>query len=104
MRLSREEWSKRVQRWQDSGLSAEQFAAEIGTKAATLKFWKYKLGKAEPVPTQARPLPLVEIKAAPAAAVESRLELDLGGGRRIFVPAEFDAGALKRLIAVLEAT
>jgi hypothetical protein len=45
MRASRDEWAKRVERWRDSGLSAEQFAAELGINAGTLKFWKYRLGQ-----------------------------------------------------------
>jgi DNA-binding transcriptional regulator YiaG len=46
-RTSREEWRKRVERWRDSGLTAEQFAAEMGLNAGTLQFWKYKLKKPE---------------------------------------------------------
>jgi hypothetical protein len=29
-RASAEEWQKRVERWRESGLSADQFAAELG--------------------------------------------------------------------------
>jgi len=35
-RTSRAEWQKRIERWSDSGLSAEQFAAELGINAGTL--------------------------------------------------------------------
>jgi hypothetical protein len=28
-----------VERWRDSGLTAEQFAGELGINAGTLKFW-----------------------------------------------------------------
>jgi hypothetical protein len=45
MRASREEWAKRVKRWRESGLSAEQYASELGINAGTLKFWKYQLGR-----------------------------------------------------------
>jgi hypothetical protein len=38
--MSRAEWQKRVERWRDSGLSAEQFAAELGINAGTLKYRK----------------------------------------------------------------
>lgn len=43
MRTSREEWRKRVERWKDSGLTAEQYAAELGINAKTLQFWRYKV-------------------------------------------------------------
>ena len=44
-RTRRAEWQKRIERWRDSGLTAEQFAAELGINAGTLKFWKYRIGK-----------------------------------------------------------
>src|SRR5215510_8192367 len=37
------EWAKRVERWQDSGLSAKEFAAELNVNAGTLAYWKYRL-------------------------------------------------------------
>lgn len=45
MRTGREEWRKRVERWKDSGLTAEQYAAALGIKVSTLKYWKYELGR-----------------------------------------------------------
>ena len=90
MRTSRQEWQKRVERWQDSGLSAEQFASELGINAGTLKFWRYTAGA----------LPLIEVHAAAAARAEL-FELELGGGRRLRIPASFETSALKRLLAVL---
>jgi DNA-binding transcriptional regulator YiaG len=39
------EWAKRVERWQDSGLTAKEFAAELNVNAGTLSYWKYKLRK-----------------------------------------------------------
>jgi len=113
MRTSREEWQKRVERWQDSGLSAEQFASELGINAGTLKFWRYKLRqpKAERSPRSAvkaattreptaGALPLIERRAAAAARAEL-FELELGGGRRLRIPASFETSALERLLAVL---
>ncbi len=52
MRTNREEWKKRVERWQESGLTAEQYASELGINAGTLKFWtdsRMFLGPAEHV-------------------------------------------------------
>lgn len=52
-RESRDVWAKRVERWQDSGLTAREFAAELGINHRTLSFWKYQLAKegARPRPT-----------------------------------------------------
>lgn len=67
-RTSRAEWQKRIERWNDSGLSAEQFAAEMGINAGTLRHWKYFLAKpasgaatAKPVSTAAA-TDLVEVR------------------------------------------
>lgn len=42
-RETRETWAKRVERWKDSGLTADEFATEIGVNANTLKFWSSRL-------------------------------------------------------------
>jgi hypothetical protein len=110
-RANRGEWQKRVERWNDSGLSAKQFAADTGINAGTLQFWKYKLRKqsAEPPGTARRRAPpptvssLIEVRPMSIAA-DNRFEIELNNGRRLRLPATFDANALKALVAVLEAT
>ena len=104
MRASRDEWAKRVERWRDSGLTAEQFASEVGINANTLKFWSYKVGKgAAPAPTRARkaPAPSSLVEVTPAVVAESRFELELAGGRRVSIRSGFDPSALERLLSVL---
>jgi hypothetical protein len=107
-RTSAEEWQKRVERWRESGLSAEQFAAELGINAGTLKFWQYKLNKAKR--EDAKP-PRASKEKAPtvpafvevrSAGSDARFELELSNGRRLRVPVGFDAKALERLLAVLD--
>ena len=109
MRTSREEWRKRVERWKDSGLTAEQYASELGINAKTLQFWKYKLAKPAASAQRARrrprveaPLPLIEVQ--PASADGSAFELELSGGKRLRIPAAFEVEALERLLAVLART
>ena len=123
-RVTREEWAKRVERWRDSGLTAAEFAAELGINARTLIYWKYMLGKeargeqrvgpsrkarqrrvarklaskasaSNPIATG-----LVEVQAV---SRDERFELELGTGRRLHVPRTFDAAELRRLLEVLEA-
>jgi len=123
--VAREEWAKRVERWRDSGLSCAEFAAELGVNARTLTYWKWMLGKEArgekrswpsrparrpraPRATASEPSRsaapvvrgLVEVQAAPR---DGRFELELGGGRRLRVPASFDATELRRLLDALEA-
>jgi transposase-like protein len=108
-RTGREEWRKRIERWRDSGLSAEQFAAEFGINAATLKFWKYRIGKetgggvASKSKQQSAALQaasLVEVQAAPSSE-PTPFVLELGKARRLQIPARFDAHALERLLSLL---
>jgi hypothetical protein len=106
-RTSAEEWQKRVERWRESGLSADQFAAELGINAGTLRFWQYKLGKAKGVGADAEPAKKVTPAVPTFVEVRSgshdaRFELELGNGRRIRVPAGFDPKALESLLAVLD--
>ena len=110
-RASCDEWRKRVDRWKDSGLTAREFAAETGINAGTLQFWRYKLRKGEPVSARRRatgaknPILSSIVEVRPAVATEEmRFEIDLANGRRLRVPAAYEASALKALLAILEAT
>lgn len=40
-----EKWSKRVERWKESGLRTAEFASEIGVNPRTLTYWKWRLKK-----------------------------------------------------------
>jgi hypothetical protein len=109
MRTSRDEWRKRVERWKDSGLTAEQYASELGLNAKTLQFWKYKLAKPAPSAQRVRrrpgveaTLPLIEVR--PASADRSAFELELSGGKRLRIPVTFEVESLERLLAVLART
>lgn len=120
----REEWRKRVERWRDSGLSAAEFATETGINPRTLTWWKSALSReahtqqsppaaphpattvAQARPARARPkrtdrAPLIELRAGVS---DSRFELELGQGRKLWVPSRFDADALRRLLQVVGTT
>ena len=96
-----------MERWHDSGLSAEQFAAELGISAATLKAWKYKLGHRALAASPMRKFrettaPVIEILETTSSRVRHGFELELKGGRRLHIPSDFDAPALGRLLTILE--
>jgi hypothetical protein len=113
MRTTRAEWAKRVERWADSGLTAKEFAAELGINPRSLVFWKWQLKRdgqsapaiaREPMPKVSRrksvaKLPLVELRPS---LLETRIELELGADRRLKIPAGFDVESLRRLLSVLE--
>jgi transposase-like protein len=105
MRTSREKWAKRVERWKDSGLTAKEFARELGLNPRSLVFWKWQLGRAA-TPARAKlerskPLPLVELAVS---AGSPQFEVEVRGGRRLIIPSSFDGDALRRLLAVLESS
>ena len=37
-----------LERWKESGLTAEEFANELDIKVSTLRYWGYKLGERWP--------------------------------------------------------
>ena len=106
MGTRREEWAKRVRRWRRSRLTAREFAARAGVNAGTLMYWASRLKKEtagtprQVVSREREPvrLPLVELTTRARAEY---FELDLGVGRRLRIPADFEAAALGRLLAVL---
>lgn len=114
-RESRETWSKRVERWKDSGLTAKEFAAEVGIKQHSLTWWRWRLASsAESSPKSTRkpgrprrsslattaPVTFVEL---PATGAAEPLEVVLPSSLRIRVPAGFDAATLRRLLEALDA-
>ncbi len=113
MRASPDEWRKRVQRWRDSGLTAEEFAVETGLNANSLRCWKSKLKHQPPSlssplrPSPAAPseplpsLPLVEVRTT-AGPAQGCFELQWGTRWRLQIPPAFEADSLRRLLSVLE--
>lgn len=109
-RASREEWAKRVERWKDSGLTAKEFASELGINAGTLQQWKYqfegerrgtrKAGTRGGDKRAGAGVRFVEL-ATPVTSPGASLEVHVGS-YRVVVPAGFDAAALKQVLAVLE--
>ena len=88
-------------------MTAQEFAVASGVNAGTLRHWKYQLRRPAPSPTAERQRsasklrwPLVEVISAPVT--DGRFELELARGRRVRVPASFDAEALRRLLVLLE--
>lgn len=102
-RATREEWAKRVEAWRGSGRTAKEFAAEIGARAPTLKWWAWRLGaegKAEPRARRG----FVEVVApwSGTRAASEAFELELPSGDRLTIPSSFDGEALRRLLGIVE--
>lgn len=113
-RATRAEWVKRVERWQDSGLTAKEFAAELDVSPSSLTYWKLKLrrergagGKAEAQAAQlavtSTPKFLQLLPTSTNAEGGAALELILREGVVVRVPPGFDEPTLSRLIGVVGA-
>lgn len=114
-RASRAEWIKRVERWKDSGLSAKQFAAEIGVSAQGLTLWRWKLrqsdnrGRSSSVvrgdvsePQMDASPKFLQLVAAPDAVSSAiPFEVVLPRGLTLRVPTGFDEPTLLRLVELL---
>jgi hypothetical protein len=101
VRESRAVWAKRVERWQRSGLSGAAFAAQLGIKEATLRHWKWQLGRSSPA--KSRAAEFIEVLAEPRVLEASSTVLGLSVGElHITVPVGFDEDTLRRLLRVVE--
>src|SRR6266545_3366963 len=108
-RESREVWFKRVERWRESGLSAAEFAAEVGINAGSLRHWGWRVDadrrrEAAKRASSEGTVTFVEVAAPtaepspqPAAAKASpeKLELVLASGMVVRVPPGFEVAALR---------
>ena len=107
---TRDEWTKRVERWRDSGQTAMEFAAELGVNHKTLENWSYRLRHPTKAKRGAEEKALsdaadwIEITGASERAHETPFEIVVArDAATVRVPSRFDAAALRRLLCVLQA-
>jgi hypothetical protein len=114
-KATRAEWSKRVERWQESGLTAKEFAAELDVSPNSLTFWKWKLGRERSAPKAAatstvKPndvttLQFLQLVPTHADAPNSSVSLEVVIRRDVVVrvPRGFDEETLTRVVRALGA-
>jgi hypothetical protein len=114
-KATRAEWSKRVERWQESGLTAKEFAAELDVSPNSLTFWKWKLGRERRAPkadatSTVKPndvttLQFLQLVPAQADAPNSPVSLEVVIRRELVVrvPRGFDEETLTRVVRALGA-
>jgi transposase len=114
-RATREDWAKRVERWQDSGLTAKEFAAELDVAPSSLTFWKWKLRQtantaAKSRATHARDARTRDesvasfVQLVPSSSPHAHsdvFEVVCARGVIVRVPQDFDEPTLLRLVRVL---
>ena len=113
-----EKWSKRVERWQESGLPTAEFASEIGVNPRTLTYWKWRLKKEAAAPSAAAhettpaTEPKAKLRTRRSRAVrfvevteprrsESHIEIILADSTTLRVHGEVDEESLRRVISAL---
>jgi transposase-like protein len=103
-RWTREQARAVLEKHASSGLTVREFAEREGLESARLYRWRERLGvgngqhlaaSAASIPERAA---FVEVRAQRP----SRIELVLRTGHVLFIPDSFDAGALGRLVEILE--
>jgi transposase len=105
-RETREVWKKRVERWENSGLTAEAFASRAGVRAATLRHWRWQFGaerRGWRAQSQSKPrfVEVVPSGLAGGPRGPEGFELVLAGGALLRIPARVESKALRQVVAVL---
>ena len=104
-------WADLVKDWQESGLSAEQFAAQNDMTVTTLENWARRLRKSRPHNSGSERRPaFAQVRIAqPATARTERsapertaIEVVLGHGRLVRVIGAVDPKDLATVLAVVE--
>ena len=99
-RQKEQQWRRWLKEWQASGLSVRAFCERQRLSEPSFYAWRRKLATCD----ARRPVFVpVQISADEEGLTgDSSLEVVLAGGRRVRVPAGFDAATLRQLLAVLE--
>lgn len=111
-RTERNEWVRRFERWQRSGLELRAFASQERLSLQRLAWWRWRLTRDGDFPSAAaapatalvplaQPVSFVELASEPDPHA-APIEVVLGNGRIVRVPAWFDDGALSRVLAVAD--
>jgi hypothetical protein len=104
-------WRRLLRRWRGSGRTVRGFCAEQGVSEPTFYAWRRTIATRDQEAGPQQPARLrtgaprgrgrpafVPVQVRPTTA----LEVVLGGGRLVRVPAGFDPATLRQLLAVLE--
>ena len=101
-------WSKRVEAWRASGLTAKEFCAKHDLRLSGLRYWTYRRRATDREGSLVKLVPVtVKPKAETAPPSPSEIErsnpaltVELGEAR-ISVPTGFDRGTLRAVLDVL---
>jgi hypothetical protein len=97
-------WRTRVRQWRRSGLAVRAYCEEHELSEQSFYAWRRTLAGRDAEPVRFVPVRVTPESGPPSTAGGSTggLELVVGSGRLLRIGADFDAGTLQRLLAVLE--
>ena len=102
-------WRRLLRQWRQSGLTIRAFCAEHAVSVPSFYFWRRTIaqrdrqaGRSAVAAADGAAAPVfVPVRVIPAPAAVA-LEVVLGQGRVVRVPAGFDPATLRQLLALLE--
>jgi hypothetical protein len=113
-RRSAEFWRGLIEEWRTSGLDLAQFCRERQIRPTSLRWWRWRLGvSVERSASKAAhggrrsassKGDWIQLEIEERSAGTAPFELRWPNGMVLSIPADFDAGALGRLLAQLESS
>lgn len=91
-------WQQTVEKWRRSGATADEYAARIGVKAGTLRWWSYALKADAPQQRAASAIVPIEIAVPTTACVRPARMIELGISNAVL---RFETGTDVGYIAAL---
>ncbi|NJL26496.1 MAG: hypothetical protein HC897_00795 [Thermoanaerobaculia bacterium] len=111
-------WAEVLREWSQSGQTQVDFCRDRGVSLTSLRWWKWWLKASGPTAARAGVERCEKVRFVPVKVVASRVppsviersaspsgcyEVELRGGDRLRVPADFEPEVLQRLIQTVEA-
>ena len=94
-----QQWRRRIQQWQQSGLSVQTFCRLHELAPASFYAWRRLIQQRD---ADAGPFVAVQVVGDDQSSAERPFEVVLPGGRTLRVPPRFDSVALRQLLGVLQ--
>lgn len=98
------ERSELVERWQQSGLTAREFATQERLRASSLYLWRRQLKSASKreLPTPARKPAFSELRLSSVQTRAGHIEIVARNGRVVRVHGQVDVRALQQVLVAVE--
>ena len=100
-KTDRGEWKRRVIEWLRSNERAAVYAKRTGISPRSLVWWRWRLEKDGEIAASTALVPFLDVTAAGDHG-PAPIEIALGNGRIVRVPAVFDDALLARVLVIAD--